>query len=278
MSQVHPTAVLTGPVELAEQVTVGPLAVIQARPDAPVRIGRGTRLLGRCWLEGPLEIGSGNIIYPEATLGLAPQDRKWDPNNPGAGLRVGDRNVFREGVTIHRATSAERPSWIGDDNYFMAHSHAGHDVRIGNGCTFANGTLFGGHAEVGDRVVTGGHVAIHQFVRIGRLCMLTGLAASSKDLPPFFMLTAINFAGALNIVGMRRAGLTPEEIDDVRWAQRTLYASGRSMQEARSILAERAERPRVRELIEFISAAKRPICHGRGSTLRGTKRMEVADA
>jgi len=278
MSQVHSTAILEGPVELAANVKIGPLAVIRAHRDAPVIIGEGTRILGRCWLEGPLQIGARCSIYPEVTLGLPPQDRKWDPEKPGVGLRIGDDNVFREGVTIHRATSPERPTSIGDGNYFMAHSHAGHDVQIGNGCTFANGTLFGGHVQVGDRVVTGGHSAIHQFVRIGRLCMLTGLAACSQDLPPFFMLTAANFAGALNLVGMRRAGLTSEEIDDVRWAQRTLYRSGRSMRNAQSILSERADRPRVRELIDFIGAAKRPICHGRGSTLRGTRRLEVLEA
>lgn len=267
--QIHPTAVLEGPVDLADDVVVGPLTVIRARADAPVRIGPGTRLMGRCWLEGPLTMGAGNVVYPEATLGLAPQDLKWDPDEAGAGLSVGDGNVFREGVTIHRATSRETPTRIRDRNYFMAHSHAGHDVAIGSHCIFANGTLFGGHVKVDDRVVTGGNTAVHQFVRIGRLCMISGGIGLSRDLPPFFMLTGINIAGGLNLVGMRRNGFTREEIDDVRWAQRTLYHSGRSIRDAASILAERADRPPVRELIEFIASSKRSICDGRPNPMRG---------
>lgn len=278
MPQVHPTAVIEGPVELAQGVEVGPLAVLRARPESPIRVGESTKLLGRCWLEGPLDLGPRNVVYPEAALGMAPQDRKWNLDEPGAGLRVGEGNIFREGVTIHRATSRERPTIIGDHNYFMAHSHAGHDALIGNHCTFANSTLFGGHVQIGDNVVTGGNTAVHQFCRIGRLCMLTGGASLSADLPPFFMLTATNVAGTLNLVGMRRAGWSREEIDDVRWAQRALYASGRPIRDAGEILAERAGRPRVREIIDFIVSAKRPVCDGRGNAMRRTVQAGSAQA
>lgn len=270
MPSVHPTAIVEGPVELADGVVVGPLCVLRARPDAPIAVGQGTRLVGRCWLEGPLSLGERNCVYPDATIGLPPQDLKWNPDEPGAGVVVGDGNVFREGVTIHRATSREKPTRIGDRNYFMAHSHAGHDCRIGNDGIFANSCLFGGHVQIADRVVIGGNTAIHQFVRIGRLCMLSGGAGTSLDLPPFMTLTAINIAGSINLVGMRRAGFSREDIDDVRWAYRVMYRGGTSPRRAAELLAERGERPCVRELIEFLNAAKRPICHGRGRPTRGT--------
>lgn len=275
MPSVHPTAVIEGPVELAADVVVGPLCVLHARAGAAIAVGAGTRLVGRCWLEGPLVLGERNTVYPEAALGLPPQDLKWNPDEPGAGVVVGSGNVFREGATINRATSRDTPTRIGDRNYFMANSHAGHDCRIGSDCIFANSCLFGGHVQVADRVVIGGNTSIHQFVRIGRLCMVSGNAGTSLDLPPFMTLTAINIAGSINLVGMRRAGHSREDIDDVRWAYQVMYRSGTSPRRAAELLAPRGDRPCIREMIEFLESAKRSICHGRGRSTRGTAQARV---
>src|SRR4029453_10185936 len=232
MPSVHPTAILTGDVKLAPDVKIGPYCVLDASGGA-ISIGPGTTLIGNVYLTGPLTLGESNTIYPFVTLGLAPQDLKWDASTPGAGLVIGSGNTFREAVTIHRATSHETPTTVGDKNYWMANSHAGHDCCVGNNCVFANGTLLAGFVRIDDRVITGGDVSIHQFCRVGRGAMLSGTVGLGFDLPPFFMLTAGNVAGSINLIGLRRSGMPSEDIDTVKWVYRTMYRSGVTPKKAR---------------------------------------------
>jgi UDP-N-acetylglucosamine acyltransferase len=255
MPHVHPSAVLSGDIQLADDVVIGPHCVLAGT----IRIGPGTTLIAGVHLHGPLWIGARNVCYPGVCLGFAPQDLKFDPSKHGAGLVVGDGNTFREHVTISRATKEDAPTTIGNDNYWMAGSHAGHDARVGNNCIMGNGVAFGGHSVVGDRVVFGGLSAIHQFARVGRLCMLSGLAGLSSDLPPFCLLTGINTLSGLNLVGMRRAGIPRDAIDHVRWAFRTLWRRGTSPKKTVHDLAERAHVPEVKEIMDFVLSAKRPI-------------------
>jgi len=266
MPEIHPSAIVAREARLADDVVVGPHCVL----TGPVELGPGCRLIGNAYLNGPLRLGRDNLVYPFTTLGFAPQDFKWDPAEPGAGIEIGDGNVFRESVTIHRATSHETPTRIGDRNYWMVNSHAGHDCRIGHGCVFANGTLLAGAVEIGDGVITGGNVAIHQHCRVGRGALLSGTMGLNKDLPPFFMLTGGNLAGSINVVGMRRVGMPGAEIDDVKWVFKTLYRRGLSLARARELLHERAERPIVAEYLAFLDASQRGIVPGEGSRLRGT--------
>jgi UDP-N-acetylglucosamine acyltransferase len=258
MATVHPNAILEGEIDLADDVEIGPHCVLRGE----IAIGPGTRLIGGVWLQGPLTIGESNVVYPGACLGFAPQDYKWDPRKPGAGLVIGSGNIFREGVTIHRATSEEKPTTIGDRTMFMANSHVGHDCRMGNHCVFANCTALGGHVTVGDRVVTGGGAMVHQFCQLGRGAMLGGILAARQDVPPFFMLTDMNVIGAVNVIGMRRSAMPAEDIQDVRWVYKTLYRRGWSLRKAVEQLRTRAERPLVREYIEFIGGTKRGLCGG----------------
>lgn len=269
MPDVHSTAMIEGDVTLAEDVSIGPHCVLDGT-TGPIEIGPGTRMIGSAYLSGPLTLGKNNTVYPFATLGFSPQDLKWDPARPGAGIVIGDGNTFREHISIHRATSDETPTRIGDDNYWMATSHAGHDAQVGNECIFANGVALGGFVVVEDRVVIGGATVVHQFCRIGRGCMLSGATGMSLDLPPHFMLTGINVAGSINLVGLRRSKAPPETVEDVRWVYRTLYRRGLSLRNAIDILNERAERPVVREYIEFLKRSKRGICPARGKPARGT--------
>lgn len=266
MPEIHASAIVDREVRLADDVVVGPHCVL----TGPIEIGSGCRLIGNVYLNGPLRLGRDNRIYPFATLGFAPQDFKWDPSEPGAGLVVGDGNVFRESATLHRATSRDVPTRVGDRNYFMVNSHAGHDCRIGDGCVFANGTLLAGSVEVGDGVVTGGNVAVHQHCRVGRGALLSGTMGLNKDLPPFFMLTGGNVAGSINLVGMRRAGMPGADIDDVKWVFKTLYRRGLQPKQAREALEERAQRPLVAEYLAFIDGSRRGIVPGAGDPLRGT--------
>ncbi|MFO1349361.1 MAG: acyl-ACP--UDP-N-acetylglucosamine O-acyltransferase [Gammaproteobacteria bacterium] len=266
MAQIHATAVLDGEIDLAEDVSIGPYCVLTGL----IRIGAGSRLFGNVYLQGPLMLGAGNVLYPFVCLGFAPQSLGYDPSQPGQGLVIGDGNTFREGVTIHRAMTGAGPTRVGDRNYCMANSHIGHDAQIGSHCVFANGTLFGGHVHIGDRVVTGGNAAVHQFCRVGRGAMLSGVAGLSRDLPPYFMLTGINIAGSINLIGLRRSGLPRSSVDDVRWVYRTLYRRGLSLSEARAELeSARDERPIVAEYLEFLDCSERGLCPADADDRRG---------
>ena len=266
MPRVHPTASLDGEVELADDVEIGPHCVL----TGPITIGAGCRLIGNVWLQGPLTLGERNLLYPFSCLGFAPQDVKWDPAQPGAGLVIGSGNVFREGVTIHRATSDQTPTRVGNQNYWMAYSHAGHDSLIGNDCIFANGTLLAGFVRVEDRVITGGTTCVHQFCRVGRGAMLSGTMGLTRDLPPWFMLTGTNTAGSINMIGLRRSGASQEAIEDVRWVYKTLYRCGISIAAAIEVIRERAGRPIVDEYLEFFASSKRGICPAKSDPARGT--------
>lgn len=265
-SHVHPTAILEGEVTLAEDVRIGPWCVI----NGPARIGPGTVLLGQNFLQGPIELGAGNVLYPGVHLGFAPQSLRYDPQQPGHGLVIGDRNIFREGVTIHRAMTDEGPTRIGNANFFMANAHAGHDAQIGHHCVFANGTLIAGHVVVEDRVITGGNATVHQFVRLGRGCMVSGLVGTGYDVLPWMMVTAINIAGGINLVGLRRSGASAQDIDDMRWIYRVVCRMNLLPAGALERLRERADRPLVAEAIAFFGHSTRGILRARGKAARGT--------
>ena len=268
MARIHPSAVVLGEVTLAPDAEIGPFCVIEGCPG-PVTIGAGTRLLHRVTIQGPCTIGERNTLYPGATIGLPPQDLGFNPGEPGPGVVVGNDNVFRECVTIHRGKT-QAPTRIGNHNYFMVNSHAGHDCVIGDRNIFANGTLLAGHVEVADRVITGGNSTIHQFCRVGRGAFVGGLTGFSLDLPPFFMVTGINIAGSLNIVGMRRSGMNRADIDTVKWVYKVLQRS-RLPRDAKLVeLRTRAGDAVVDEYIAFVASAKRGIVPGEGTVMRGS--------
>ena len=266
MPEIHSTTIIEGEVQLAEDVVIGPHCVL----TGPITIGAGTRLIGNVYLQGPLTMGDGNTIYPFTCLGFAPQHAKYDPNEPGQGLVIGDGNTFREHVTIHRAFTREGPTRLGDRNYFMATTHAGHDCVIGDDCTFVNGSALAGHCIAGDRVIIGGGTVVHQFCRLGRGAMLSGAMGLNMDIPPWFMLTGDNICGSVNLVGLRRSGMSREQIDEVRWVYRTLYRAGLSIKQALEVIRERADSPIVGEYVRFIESSDRGICPARGKAIRGT--------
>ncbi len=254
MPAIHPTATVDAAAHLADDVVIGPGCLI----DGPVRLGAGTRLLGHVVLNGPVTIGAGNTLYPFTCVGYAPQDRKYDPATPGAGVAIGDHNVLRESVTIHRATG-DQPTRLGDRNYLMVNSHLGHDAVVANDCTLANGALVGGHATIDDRVLVGGNAAVHQFVRVGRLAVLSGLAGLSQDLPPFCTSYYTRTVGSLNIVGLRRAGYR-RHIPALKRAFELLFQSRLSNASAIArIENELGDDPLCAELAAFVRASKRGV-------------------
>jgi UDP-N-acetylglucosamine acyltransferase len=264
--KIHPTAVLHGEIDLADDVEIGPYCVLNGR----VRLGAGCGLVANVHLQGTLVVGAGNTFYPGCAVGFAPQDKGFPFHKEGAGTVIGDGNLFREHVTIHRATRDDRPTCVGDRNYFMACSHAGHDVQVGNDCVIANNTLFAGHAEIGDRVVTGGGAGVHQFVRIGRGAMLGGLCGASKDVCPFFTLSATNYIGGFNRVGMKRGGFSSTEIDLVREMYGIIVRSRLPFSQRVARLEALAGQPLADEFIAFVKGSRRGVStrHGRVTSSR----------
>jgi UDP-N-acetylglucosamine acyltransferase len=216
-ARVHPTAVVSPEAELGAGVEVGPHVVIEGR----VRIGPDCVLRPGVHLCGPLTMGQGNQVYTGAVLGERPQHLKYagEPTS----VEIGDFNIFREHVTVHRGTTQAWVTRIGSDNFFMANSHVAHDCRIGNRCILANGALVGGHCVLEDNVYLSGNSAVHQYVRIGRLALLSGCSATSKDIPPFIVQQDVNVVVGVNLIGMRRAGLDHAQINAVRHAFRILF-------------------------------------------------------
>lgn len=263
MPNVHPSAILDPRVQLADDALVGPFCSV----EGDVTIGQGTQLLRNVHLYGPLTIGAENTLYPNVCIGFAPQDLKFDASHDGPGVVIGDRNVFREGVTIHR-TTGQTPTTIGDRNFFMVNSHLAHDVVIGNDAMLANGALVAGHVTIGDRVILGGNAAIHQFCRVGRIAILSGVAGITHDLPPFALMN-LHYEIALNRVGLRRAGLR-DHIAALDRAYRLMFRHGHVPRHGAD-LAEKevGQDPLVAELISFIRTSDRGVMTGRSRVRRG---------
>jgi len=254
MPNIHPTATIDDQARLAEDVVVGPQCVI----EGPVTIGPGTKLIAQVYLKGPLTLGANNTIYPFATIGLEPQDWKADPNKPGKGTIIGDNNMIREGVSIHRASRDEHATTVGNHNYLMAYSHIAHDCVVGSDCMFANSALLGGHCQVGDRVILGGNCGVQQFCRIGRMAMLGGCEGMTADLPPFCMIHHTKQVSALNLIGLRRAGLRAH-IKPLREAFDLYYRRGIPGTKALSMIDDQIDDPLVTEFVAFIRASERGV-------------------
>lgn len=219
-SRIHPTAVISSEVELGPNVEIGPHSVLEGK----VVVGADCVIRPGAILCGNLTMGRGNIVYSGVVLGERPQHLRY--RDEPTCLEIGENNVFRENVTIHRGTTASGTTRIGSHNFFMAGSHIGHDCVVGDRCIIANGALVGGHCILEDNVYLSGNCAVHQFVRIGRLALLSGVSGTSKDIPPFMIHQYIDSACGVNVVGMKRAGCNHEQINAVRKAFRILFRMG----------------------------------------------------
>lgn len=232
--KIHPSAIVDRAAELDSSVEVGAYAVI----GADVRIGAGTTVGPHTVIEGPTTIGRDNRIFQFASIGAAPQDKKY-AGEP-TGLEIGDRNTIREFVTINRGTVQDRGlTTVGHDNWIMAYVHIAHDCLIGNHTIFANTTNLAGHVRIGDWVILGGCTQVHQFCQIGAHAMTGVSTVVLHDIPPFVMASG-NTAQAhgLNAEGLRRRGFGPDRIAALRRAYKTLYKSGHTLQQAVAALRE----------------------------------------
>jgi UDP-N-acetylglucosamine acyltransferase len=253
---IDPRAIISPKAQLAADVTVGPFSIIG--PD--VVLGPGTVIGPHVVLNGPMRMGTGNRVHQFASLGDAPQDKKYagEPTR----LEIGDRNVFRESSTINRGTTHGRGvTTIGDDNLFMAYSHVAHDCIVGNNLVFANCATLGGHVEVGDWVIIGGLSAVHQFCKIGPYAFVAGGCPVTRDVPPYVMVAG-NPAEphSINSVGLKRRGFTDDQVRNIRNAFRVLYRSDLLLADAVAQLTELGTtQPEVAAFVEFIGKSERSL-------------------
>lgn len=263
MTNIHPTALVDSAAQLGHDVSIGPYAIV----EAGAVVGDRTQLMVSAFVAGCSTIGADCQLHQGAAVGGAPQMRVMD--GPGGRVRIGNGTILREHVTVHRAVGTDAWTTVGDRCYLLATSHVGHDCAVGHEVTIANGALLAGFVSVGDRAFISGNVAVHQFVRVGRLVMIGGLARVPKDVPPFTMVARDGWVYGLNVVGMRRAGLTPEDRLTIKRAYHTIYHAKLNVSQAIETLLAQAPAPLVNEIVAFIKGSKRGLCSARRRNHRG---------
>ena len=218
MANIHPTAIVGKKAKLGE-VEVGPYAIIE---DGEA-IGSGTKVLAHAYIASGTTIGKDCEVHMGAVIGHVPQHLHF--KGVRSFLKIGDRNIFREYTSINRGLEEGSATMIGNDNFFMGFSHVAHDCRIGNNIVLVNGALIAGHAIVEDAVLISGNAAVHQFVKIGTLAMIGGLARVTKDVVPYTLIEGNSEACSLNVVGLKRSSIGEDAKSQIKKIYRLLYRS-----------------------------------------------------
>lgn len=258
--KIHPTATIDSPARVGKNVEIGPYTVVGPQ----VSIGDGSVLGAHVVIEGEVELGARNLIGHGAIIGAAPQDLSFKGQTRSA-VRIGDDNVIREYCTIHRGTAEGSATTLGNKNFLMAGAHLGHNCSIGDNVIVANNCLLGGYVELADGAFLGGGCVFHQFIRVGRSAITQGGSAFSVDIPPFVIANDLNRVTGINMVGLRRAGFSATERDEIKAAFKLIYCSGLNTSQALSRSTEKNWGQSAREFFDFIAASKkRGICRYAG--------------
>ncbi len=253
-SEIHPTACVDASARLGAGCRVGPFAVIEGE----VEVGEGCRIGAHAVIKRYTRMGRENRVFEGAVLGGIPQDRKF--RDARSALRIGDRNVFREGVTVNRSTAEGGVTTLGDDNFLMTHSHVAHECVLGSGVVMANCVALAGHVHLQDGAFLSGGVVVHQFSRIGRHAMVGGNAKVVQDVLPFCLADGVPARlRGLNLVGLQRSGFEPGEIAALKRAYRILARQGLKLAEKLPLL-DALESPPVAQLAGFIRGSERGFC------------------
>lgn len=255
-SPIHSTAIVSADAVLADDVQVGPYSVI----GAGVTIGAGCRIGAHTVIKGPTVMGENNQIFPFASIGDDPQDKKFAGEETR--LEIGSGNTIREYVTINRGTTQDRGvTTVGDDNWLMAYSHIAHDCDIGSHITMANGSTLGGHVTIEDYAMCSAFAAIHQFCCIGAHSFVGAYAGIMQDIPPYVLVFGQPPAPrGINSEGLRRRDFSADQIRNLKAAYKVLYRSGLKLAEAREQLASDAEQqPELKIFVDFIDRSERGI-------------------
>lgn len=248
---IHPTAVVDKQARIDPDAKIGPYTVIEGE----VTIGAGTRVYPNAYIAGWTEIGCDCEIHPNAVVGHLPQDFHYEPCR--SYCRIGDGTIVREGASIHRGTQPESATIVGKGCFLLANSHIGHNCVLGDGVTLLNMTACGGHVEVADHATISAYCVVHQFVRIGSYVMVGGLSRVLTDVPPFFTCVHDTECVGVNLVGMRRAGFSPEQIGDAKRAYRILYGSGTTFRKAVAELKDAVTTDVGRRILQFVQSESR---------------------
>lgn len=243
---IHQTAIVDPGAELGEGVEVGPFSII----EDGATIGDNCRIGSHCVIKRHVTMGSGNTLDVGVVLGSEPQDAKFKGER--SLVRIGNDNLIREYVTIHRATGEDEETVVGDSNFLMAYVHLGHNVRVGSNCSLASFAGLSGHCIVQDRAIIGGLSGLHQYVTVGRMCMIGGHSRVTRDIPPFTTAQG-NEVHAINVIGLQRNGVSREEQAALREAFRTIYRSDLNTTDAiEQLRGQQSLLPLVEEFITFI--------------------------
>ncbi|MCC6765795.1 MAG: acyl-ACP--UDP-N-acetylglucosamine O-acyltransferase [Deltaproteobacteria bacterium] len=251
---IHATAVVDPAAQVDPTASIGPYVVI----DGPVHVGPGCRLMAHAVLRGSTRLGAGNVVHPGAVLGGEPQDLAF--GGAESFLVIGDDNVFREHVTVHRGTRPGSATVVGNGNYLMQSAHVAHNCRVGDGTIVAGGALLAGHVDLADRAFVSGNCVVHQHVRIGRFALLRGSSRTSRDVPPFCLMDGTHTVRGVNVVGLRRAGFEPARVTAIRRAFARLFGRPTHLGRALDEVEAGATTDEVRELVAFVRASKRGVC------------------
>jgi UDP-N-acetylglucosamine acyltransferase len=253
---IHPTAIVDPDAQIGVDVEIGPFSVIG--PQAV--IGQKTIVQSHVVIEGQVTIGSGNFIGHGAIIGAPPQDLSFLPERKTM-VEIGNDNVIREYCTIHRGSPEGSVTKIGNKNFLMAGAHVGHNCLIGNNVVIANNCLLAGHVSVDYEAFLGGGSTFHQHMHVGRLVMVQGSSAFGKDLPPFVIAAERNSVFGINVIGLKRAGFSAQDRDEIKTAFKLLYTSGLNISQALEKGAALNLGAPAREFLDFVvNAKKRGIC------------------
>lgn len=253
----HPTAVIHPQARIDKTAEIGPFCVI----GEDVEVGPRTRLVAHVYVEGPITIGEDNVFQPYSTVGIAPQDLKYEGER--SETRIGSRNLVREFVTIHRGTEGGgKVTSLGDDNLLQAYAHVAHDCHIGSHCILAHAATLGGHVTVEDYAVVGAHSGVHQFCRVGAHCYIGGYSVITQDVMPYSLVVTERGAKVfgINKVGLERRGFSAKAVHSLHKAFRILTKSGLNTEKAlEKVSAEVPDEKHVQELLGFIRSSERGI-------------------
>jgi UDP-N-acetylglucosamine acyltransferase len=255
-TKIHPTALVDPDAQVGADVEIGPFSIIGPQ----ILIGEKTIVQSHVVIEGDVAIGAGNFIGHGVIIGAPPQDVSFSPERKTR-VEIGNDNIIREYCTIHRGSANGSATKLSDKNFLMAGAHIGHNCLIGNNVVIANNCLLAGHVRVDDGAFLGGGSTFHQHMHVGRLVMVQGSSAFGKDLPPFVIAAERNSVFGVNVVGLRRAGLTAKDRDEIKVAFKLVYLSGLNISQAIEKAATMKFGAPAREFLDFVaSAKKRGIC------------------
>ncbi len=255
MSLIHPSAIVEDGAIVDPSVRIGPFTLVESGAE----IGAGCVIESSVRIYAQTKMGENNTVCHGATIGSAPQDLSYTPDK-GKPLTIGSGNHFKEGVNISHGVKEEHGTIVGNDNFLMAFSHIGHDCIVGNNNIFANTATLGGHVELGNRVFLSGHVAVHQFCRIGDFAMVGGVSGVRQDVPPYAMANGqyARFVG-INLVGLRRAGFSQSQRSAIKQAYRLLLQSGLKTPDAIERVKSGDMTAEVEAILHFFETGQRGI-------------------